>query len=73
MEEALEEVKMAANLNCFMLNAAKESALFSSMALVTDTLAQRDAYLKIMDKDIPADNRIKHYQVTPQMWFPINV
>jgi len=59
MEEALEEVKMAANLNCSMLNAAKESALFSSMALVTDTLAQRDAYLKIMDKDLPADNRIK--------------
>jgi len=59
MEEALEEVKMAANLNCSALNAAKESALFSSMALVTDTLAQRDAYLKIMDRDIPSDTRIK--------------
>jgi len=59
MEEALEEVKMAANLNCSALNAAKESALFSSMALVTDTLSQRDAYLKIMDKDLPADSRLK--------------
>ena len=58
-DQALEEIKMAANLNCSALNSAKEAALFSSSALVTDTLAQRDAYLKMLDRDIPQDSRLK--------------
>jgi hypothetical protein len=54
-DEVVQEVKMAANLNCGALNAAKESALFTSMGIAVDTLAQRDQYLNVMDRDMPKE------------------
>ena len=58
-DEVIQEIKMAANLNCSALNGAKETVAFTSMGLGVNALAQRDTYLQLADKDLPKDEVIQ--------------
>jgi len=58
VEQVLQELKMTLNLNCSILNATKDAAFYESSALVTNTLAQRDCYIDILDREVSEETKL---------------
>jgi len=54
----MQELKMAMNLNCSILNATKDATFYESSALVTNTLAQRDCYIDILDGEVSEETKL---------------
>jgi len=58
VEEVMQELKMAMNLNCSILNATKDAKFYESSALVTNTLTQRDCYIDILDREVSEETKL---------------